>query len=291
MEYDEQEDNNNRKKHNKYKKHNKDNQVSKIDKIKKYYADMNTKPEKVSEYVKRKTVEILSMSDKSRYEIEEKIHKNIRKDLHKKLVSDILDYFEELDYINDERFVENYIRIKYNSGFGEKRIEQELKSKKVDMFVFEEHIEKYDFKESLREYKERKYPEIKESTMKEMNKIYQKLVTRGFEYSKVKDAFSDVVILKEAEKEKKTKIIDNIKFLDKMTKKGYGLNKIKQEARMKGIEINDTDLENYDFYEIANEYKVKKYGEEKEKDPKIRMKKTNHMLGRGFSFDEIKECL
>jgi len=275
----------------KYKNKFKKPQVSKIDKIKNYYAKMNENPEKVEEYVKRKTIEILSMSDKARYEIETKIFKNIKRDLHEELVLKTLDDFEKRGYIDDERFVENYIRIKYNSGFGKKRIEQELKQKKVDMFIFEEFIDNYDFTASLEEYVERKYSDTKEETMKDLNKIYQKLVMRGFDYSSVKNAFEDVTILKEKESNKKTKSLDSKKFLEKMTRKGCGVNKIRQEARTKGIEITQEELDEYDFYEIAQDYKNKKYGEEREKDMKLKQKKINHMLGRGFSYDEIKECI
>lgn len=271
------------------KKYNKKN--NKIEKIKKYYEKLNEDPEKVSSYVKRKVVDILSLSDKSRFEIEEKIYKNIKREQYASLVSDILDYFEELNYINDERFVENYIRIRFNSGYGKQRIEKELKEKNVDMFIFEEYIEKYNFDENLSEYIDRKYPNLKESTIKDLNKVIQKLVLRGFDYSKVKDALSFVTIMKEEEKENKTKFIDKQKFIDKLIKKGYGKNKIIQDGKIKGMHFTDKDFESYDFYELAEEYKIKKYGNKKETDLKVKAKQTNHMLGRGFSFDEIREAL
>lgn len=272
----------------KYRKNN-PSKVSKIEKIKKYYENLNKNPEKVSQYAKRKAIEILSMSDKSRFEIEEKIFKNIEREKYENLVSDILDSIEEMGYLNDERFVENYIRIKFNSGFGKNRIKQELKQKNVDMFLFEEFIENYDFNESLNEYIDRKF-NIKEDTLKNLNKIYQKLVLRGFEYSKVKECFSHVEIIKEVLPEKHTSF-DNEKFLEKMTKKGYGLNKIRQESKVKGYAISQEEFDRYDFYELAENYKVKKYGEEKETDLKLKQKQINHMLGRGFSYDEIKECV
>ena len=288
-----EDENSSSKKNNHFKKKNnnfKNNKTSKIDKIKKYYEDMNKDPEKVKAYVKKKTIEILSLSDKSRFEIEEKIYKNIIRKTHEDLVSCTLDFFEEQNYINDKRFVENYIRIKYNSGYGRKYIEQELKQKKVDMNLFEDNIEDYNFIESLQEYKDRKYENIEELTYKELNKLHQKMVLRGFSFGDVKEVFSDILVLTEDIVEKEQKVGDKTKFLEKMTRKGYGKNKIKQESRNKNITLTDDDFNEIDFYEIALEYKNKKFGEDKITDPKLKQKFINHMLGRGFIYDEIKEA-
>lgn len=273
-----------------FNKNKKENSINKIEKIQNYYRKMNENPEKVLKYVNKKVIEILSLSDKSRYEIEEKIFKNIDREQHYNIVFDRLNHFENLNYINDERYSSNYIRLKYNSGYGKEKIIRDLQDKKIENELIEKNIEKYDFKESLIDYKNRSYKNLKEATSKEMNKVFQRLIKRGFKYSDVKEVFSDISIIKE-EKENKYKETDLNKFIDKMTKKGYGINKIKQEANNKNLDLKDFDFNNIDFSELAKIYKLKKFGKEKEIDNNKKRKQINHLLSRGFVFDDFKNII
>ena len=267
------------------------NKTSKIDKIKKYYEKINSDPEKVKLYVRNKIVDILSQSDKSRFQLEDYLFKRIKKEEHELLVNEILDHYEDLNYINDNRFLENYIRYKYEQGIGKTRIINELKEKGLKCInTINEQFNLYDFEKSLIEYVERKYlSKTNIVTRKEYDKIIRQLITKGYSFSDlniIKDFFE---VGKQIEK-KGVKNMDAEKLLNKLTRKGYGLNKIKQEFKQKEVMLTENMIESVDFYEIAKEYKIKKFGEENTSDKKQKQKETNHLLGRGFSFDEIKEA-
>lgn len=266
--------------------------TSKIDKIKKYYEKLNEDPEKVSAYIKRKVIEMLAESDKTRFQLEEYIFKRINKEKHESLISSILDDYEDAGYINDDRFIENYIRFKHGASLGKTRILKELKEKGLtNIELINEEFEKYNFEESLIEYVNRKYlSKTNKYTNKEYDKIKRQLITKGFsfgELSAINGLFDISNVIQDNKKEKK---VDSEKLLEKLIRKGYGLNKIKQEFKQKGILLEESDYINIDFYEIAKEYKIKKFGEKAPKDQKEKQKEVNHLLGRGFSYDEIKEA-
>lgn len=262
-------------------------QQKKVERIQKYYAKMNEDPEKVAKYVREKTIEWLSQSDKTRHQIEEKIFKNINKE-HEDLVASILNDYEERGYLSEERFVENFIRLKHYDGFGETKIRQELKSKGVNSDNYLEIFESYDFFEAAREYIERK-TEDKEFTEKEMDKFQRKLITRGFSFAQVAPFLAEVkrkkVILEKDDDE--ADFSDAMTFIEKKMRKGYGVQKIKPELKQKGLCFYDEIFDEFDFFECAKEYKLKKYGEGKSDDFKELNKWKQHMLSRGFNFDQI----
>lgn len=273
------------------KKFDKNSQQKKIERIQKYYAEMNAEPEKVAKYVREKTIEWLSESDKTRFQIEEKIFKNIDKVKHNDLVSKILNEYEERGYLSDDRFAENFIRIKYESSYGVSKIKNELKKKGLnpDKYLF--HFENYDFFESAEEYVKRK-TENKVFSNKEIESFQRQMISRGFSFNEISPAMEFIT--------KKDIVIDNdedfdfsktIKHIEKLAKKGYGENKIKQELKYKGLEYNDELLEKFDFFEIAKEYKIKKYGIKKLEDYNEINKQKQHLLSRGFNFDQVNYAL
>lgn len=260
-------------------------QQKKIERIKKYYAKMNEDEEKVKKYVREKTIEWLSQSDKTRFQIEEKIFKNIQEQ-HTQLVSDILDEYEERGYLSEERFVENFIRNKHEMGYGETKIKNELKLKGVKAAEYTEVFEEYDFFESAKDYIERK-TEGKEHTEKEIDKLQRKLISRGFSFAQIAPFMTKIKRKELIVEDGNVDLSDTIKFVEKRMRKGYGLQKIRQEVRQKGYLFNDEMYEDLDFFEAAKEYKLKKYGTGNPEEYKDLNKRKQHMLSRGFSFEEI----
>lgn len=275
----------------KNKKNDRESQLKKIERIKNYYISLNEDEEKVRKYVREKIVEWLSQSDKTRHQLQEKIYKNIKKD-HEQLVEESLDYFEEIGYIKEDRFVECFIRMKYNQYAGKTKILMELKSKGVKTGDYDYMFDEYDFEFSADEYIKKK-TDNKEFSQKEIDKLKNKMISKGFNFQEISIPISEVkrkkVIFET--NEEGLDLTEAIKIIEKQLRKGYGLKKIKQELRQKGVEHTEEIFDDFDFYEAARNYKIKKYGEDKETDFKIINKQKTHMLSRGFNFDEIAEAM
>ena len=87
------------------------------------------KPATDIEGVRRSAFWHLGRRDHSEKELRDKIgRKTDNQQWIDKVVNDCFEY----DYLNDARFVENFIRSSHNKGFGRKRIKGDLKRKGID---------------------------------------------------------------------------------------------------------------------------------------------------------------
>lgn len=76
-------------------------------------------------------------------------------------------------------------------------------------------------------------------------------------------------------------------------RKGKGPNRIKLALRAKSIdkELAQNDMNEIDWYEEAYQLKVKKYGIDVSKDPKIKAKQIRFLQYRGFEMDAIMKAI
>ena len=76
-------------------------------------------------------------------------------------------------------------------------------------------------------------------------------------------------------------------------RKGKGPNRIKLALRAKHLdkELVREDIAEIDWYEQAYQLKVKKYGTEVSKDPKIKAKQIRFLQYRGFEMDAIMKAI
>lgn len=76
-------------------------------------------------------------------------------------------------------------------------------------------------------------------------------------------------------------------------RKGKGPNRIKLALQAKSIDktLAQNDIEDIDWYEQAYALKVKKYGTEVAKDPKIKAKQIRFLQYRGFEMDSIIKAI
>ncbi len=267
-------------------------QKRKSERIAKYYEDLNADKKKVSKYARERITEWLAESDKTRFQIEEKIYKKIVKELHEELIDEILDYFEERGYINEARFTENFIRIKFNDANGMTKIKNELKKRGVKIEDYLHILEDYDFKESAFEYVERR-SDGKEYIQKDVDKLQRKLISRGFSFQEANNAISQIEIKKtviDEDSEEEVDLEPAKKLIDKQMRKGYGKRRIEQDLRQKGLFYTKDIFDEFDFFECALNYKIKKFGTEKPSEYSVINKQKQHMISRGFTFDEIGEC-
>lgn len=84
-------------------------------------------------------------------------------------------------------------------------------------------------------------------------------------------------------------------LLDKHVKKLHGPTRIKQELRQKGFsqalieqEIGKSEV---DWFELAKEARVRKFGDAPPADPKEKNKQIRHLQYKGFAMDMIFEAL
>jgi len=86
-----------------------------------------------------------------------------------------------------------------------------------------------------------------------------------------------------------------IHLIDKHVRKKHGPTRIKQEIRQKGFpqELVEQSLEKVevDWYAMARELKVSKFGEERASDAKEKNKQVRYLQYKGFSMDMIFEAL
>lgn len=116
----------------------------------------------------------------------------IRKGFSDEETSEICDYIEEVGLVDDDLyvkfFVEDSFRIKNK---GARKIVYELKQRGIDDDKIEEAIEEASDMEyeALKEAYERKLEATKSETdpYKRKNKIIRFLISRGFDYSDIKD--------------------------------------------------------------------------------------------------------
>lgn len=82
-------------------------------------------------------------------------------------------------------------------------------------------------------------------------------------------------------------------LLRSQIRKGKGPNSVKTALRVKSLdqELLHEDIREVDWYEQAYQLKVKKYGIEVTKDPKIKAKQIRFLQYRGFEMDAIMKAI
>ncbi|SFV86326.1 Regulatory protein RecX [hydrothermal vent metagenome] len=74
-------------------------------------------------------------------------------------------------------------------------------------------------------------------------------------------------------------------FIQMRFNQGKGPIKISIDLKQRGIEY--FDLSEYDFFALAKEIRIRKYGEQAPKNYKEKVKQQRFLQSRGFGFDEI----
>ncbi|OTG82212.1 regulatory protein RecX [Acinetobacter sp. ANC 4648] len=82
-------------------------------------------------------------------------------------------------------------------------------------------------------------------------------------------------------------------LLRSQIRKGKGPNSVKMALRAKNLDktLVHEDIQEIDWYEQAYQLKVKKYGVEVAKDPKIKAKQIRFLQHRGFEMDAIMKAI
>jgi regulatory protein len=129
--------------------------------------------------VYNKALDLVSRREHSRHELMQKLDKRYPNTTP--IIEDVLDKLEINKILDDERFAEMYLSSRARKGFGPKKIEMELHSKKVDSFLISNAVEAYEnwLENAQRELK-KKFKDRKPSDYQSKMKQKQFLFTRGF---------------------------------------------------------------------------------------------------------------
>ncbi|MDC1387900.1 recombination regulator RecX [Gammaproteobacteria bacterium] len=129
--------------------------------------------------VYNKALDLVSRREHSRYELMQKLNKRYPNTTL--IIEDALDKLETNKILDDERFAEMYLNSRARKGFGPKKIEMELHSKKVDSFFISNAVEAYEswLENAQRELK-KKFKDQKPTDYQSKMKQKQFLFSRGF---------------------------------------------------------------------------------------------------------------
>ena len=92
--------------------------------------------------VYNKALDLVSRREHSRHELRQKLNKRFPETMP--IIEEALDKLVLNNILDDERFVEMYLNARARKGFGPKKIEMELYSKKVDSMLIGNAIEAYE---------------------------------------------------------------------------------------------------------------------------------------------------
>jgi|TARA_B110000116_G_scaffold69965_1_gene60514 regulatory protein len=129
--------------------------------------------------VYNKALDLVSRREHSRHELMQKLDKRYPNTTP--IIEDALDKLETNKILDDERFAEMYLNSRARKGFGPKKIEMELHSKKVDSFFISNAVEAYEsWLENAHRVLKKKFKDQKPTDYQSKMKQKQFLFTRGF---------------------------------------------------------------------------------------------------------------
>ena len=129
--------------------------------------------------VYNKALDLVSRREHSRHELRQKLNKRFPETMP--IIEEALDKLVLNNILDDERFVEMYLNARARKGFGPKKIEMELYSKKVDSMLIANAIEAYEsWTENAANELKKKFKGIKPTDYQSKMKQKQFLFNRGF---------------------------------------------------------------------------------------------------------------
>ena len=126
-----------------------------------------------------KALDLVSRREHSCYELIQKLNKRFPETMP--VIEDVVQKLVTNNILNDERFAEMYLNSRARKGFGPKKIEMELNSKKVDSSFIVSAIAEYDsWAENAENELLKKFKGIKPNDFNSKMKQKQFLFNRGF---------------------------------------------------------------------------------------------------------------
>jgi len=129
--------------------------------------------------VYNKALDLVSRREHSRHELMKKLDKRYPET--SPIIEEVLDKLEINKILDDERFAEIYLNSRARKGFGSKKIEMELNSRKVNSLFISNAIEAYEsWLENAQKVLKKKFKDQKPVDYQSKMKQKQFLFSRGF---------------------------------------------------------------------------------------------------------------
>ena len=129
--------------------------------------------------VYNKALDLVSRREHSRHELMQKLDK--RYPATSPIIEEVLDKLEINKILDDERFAEMYLNSRARKGFGPKKIEMELNSRKVNSLLISNAIEAYEsWLDNAQKVLKKKFKDQKPDDYQSKMKQKQFLFSRGF---------------------------------------------------------------------------------------------------------------
>lgn len=145
--------------------------------------------------IKNYIIWLLSKRDYTEKEIKEKINQRAFKDeawkLESELIQKVIDQIKDLNLINDNNYSDRFVRYRYEQLYGKNKIIMDAKIKGLDIENIKKVFLNYDFFESALKYKDKIYNKNKSYDYKELNKLKEKMLRRGFDFEEIKESFKN----------------------------------------------------------------------------------------------------
>ncbi|MBQ3214455.1 MAG: regulatory protein RecX [Clostridia bacterium] len=123
-----------------------------------------------------KAVGYISKCQKTKKEVYKYL---IQKGYDEEIINYVISKLEEYNFVDDTLYAKNYIKFK-NKNSGSRKIEMELKQKGINEEVAKESLEKYSNDREFVLMVATKYMKNKEKDLKNKQKAYRHLASRGF---------------------------------------------------------------------------------------------------------------
>ena len=159
---------------------------------------------KLNKLILNKAVQLLAQRDHSSYELTNKIIQFFTKKIkcsedeyYEQLnqlrieTADVIQYCTNQNWMNDTQYIEKYIVMRANKGYGRYKITMELKQRGLSTDLIHELLRILDINWSYNAHKQllKKFKQVNVKNISEKQKVMQFLVTRGYTQDDIKDVY------------------------------------------------------------------------------------------------------
>src|SRR5690554_2022480 len=136
-----------------------------------------------------------ALQERSSFEVTQKL---ILWNIDKKIIPQIINELRDENFLNDERFAEDYARGKFRiKNWGKNKIKLSLEQKRVSPTTIDyalSLIDEEEYQEALKNLAEKKLRQVKDTDVyKKRSKVYQFLLSKGFENHLVREIIEEIV--------------------------------------------------------------------------------------------------
>jgi regulatory protein len=129
--------------------------------------------------------------DRCHQEVEAKLDKlGMQEEAKAHIIHELIQH----DFLNESRFVESFIRGKFNyKQWGKRKISYHLKQKNIPQQLIDQNmsfINESDYQDTIRELIRKKVGNKRKVSLKDKQKVIRSLQTKGYEFGNIMDVWS-----------------------------------------------------------------------------------------------------